>query len=177
MCSVDFIEPCHHHGPLKKQYSLTSKQSAFCRYVTSGSSLSEAYRKSYNASKMKPATVRREAHRLMRNPNVATTVERLEREAEVVLVEKTIADRKEVLETLTQIMRGQLEADSNKVRATQLLAQAHGILKDHALVSSKERSSEDIKSELERRLGSFIRVQQSHSSASEELVLFSHDQP
>ena len=42
MCSVDFIEPCHHHGPLKKQYSLTSKQSAFCRYVTSGSSLSEA---------------------------------------------------------------------------------------------------------------------------------------
>ena len=103
---------------------LTSKQSAFCRHVTSGNSLSEAYRKSYNASKMKPATVRREAHRLMRNPNVATTVERLERKAEVVLVEKTIADRKEVLETLTRIMRGQLEADSNRVRATQLLAQA-----------------------------------------------------
>ena len=33
----------------------------------------------------------------MSNPNVTTTVERLERETEVVLVEKTIADRKEVL--------------------------------------------------------------------------------
>ena len=156
---------------------LTSKQSAFCRHVTSGNSLSEAYRKSYNASKMKPATVRREAHRLMNNPNVATTVERLESEAEVVMVEKTIADRKEVLETLTQIMRGQLEADSNRVRATQLLAQAHGILKDHAFVSSKERSSEDIKSELERRLGTFIRMQQNDDLASKELALFGHDQP
>ena len=84
----------------------------------------------------------------MRNPNVATTVERLERETEVALVEKTIADRKEVLETLTQMMRGELETDSNKVRATQLLAQAHGILKDHAFVSAKERSCEDLRSEL-----------------------------
>lgn len=115
---------------------------------------------------MKPATVRREAHRLMRNPNVATTVERLEREADVVMVERTIADRKEVLETLTQMMRGQMEIDSNKVRATQLLAQAHGILRDHAFVSSNERSSEDIKSELERRLGAFIHRQQSHGLAS-----------
>ena len=145
---------------------LTSKQLAFCRYVTSGNSLSEAYRKSYNASKMKPATVRREAHRLMRNPNVATTVEKLERETTVLMVEKTIADRTEVLATLTRIMRGQLEADSNKVRATQLLAQAHGILKDHAFVSSKERSSEDIQNELESRLSAFVRTRQGHSLLS-----------
>ena len=88
----------------------------------------------------------------MSNPNVATTVERLEREAEVVMVEKTIADRQEVLETLTQIMRGQLEADSNKVRATQLLAQAHGVLKDHAEVTPKNRTAADIRSELTRRI-------------------------
>lgn len=131
---------------------LTSKQLAFCRHVTSGSGLSEAYRKSYNASKMKPATVRREAHRLMSNPNVATTVERLEREAEVVMVEKTIADRKEVLETLTQIMRGQLEADSNKVRAIHLLAEAHGIMKNHSFLPRRERSSFEIRAELIKRL-------------------------
>ena len=79
----------------------------------------------------------------MNNPNVATTVERLESEAEVVMVEKTIADRKEVLETLTQIMRGQLEADSNRVRATQLLAQAYGVLIDHADVSPKNCTAAD----------------------------------
>ena len=101
---------------------------------------------------MKPATVRREAHRLMSNPNVATTVERLESEAEVVMVEKTIADRKEVLETLTQIMRGQLEADSNKVRATHLLAEAHGIMKNHSFLPRRERSSFEIRAELIKRL-------------------------
>ena len=98
----------------------------------------------------------------MNNPKVATTVERLEREAEVVMVEKTIADRKEVLETLTQIMRGQLEADSNKVRATQLLAQAQGILKDHAFESLRDRSSEEIKKQLliklRSRLGSNLSI-------------------
>ena len=102
----------------------------------------------------------------MRNPKVATTAGRLEREATVMMVEKTIADRTEVLATLTRIMRGQLEADSNKVRATQLLAQAHGILKDHAFVSSKERSSEDIQNELESRLSAFVRTRQGHSLLS-----------
>ena len=104
----------------------------------------------------------------MRNPNDATTEERLERETEVALVEKTIADRKEVLETLTQMMRGELETDSNKVRATQLLAQAHGILKDHAFVSAKERSSEDLRSELESRLSAFIRANERRRVPSEK---------
>ena len=131
---------------------LTSKQAAFCRHVTAGSSLSEAYRKSYNASKMKPATVRREAHRLMSNPNVATTVERLESEVRVVMVEKTIADRKEVLETLTRMMRGEVEADGNRVRAAQLLAQAHGLLKDRTELVVHERPSDEVKTELLRRL-------------------------
>jgi hypothetical protein len=41
---------------------------------------------------MKPDTVRRDAHRPMKNPNVATTVERLERKGDVVMVERNIAD-------------------------------------------------------------------------------------
>ena len=131
---------------------LTAKQSAFCRHVSSGSSLSEAYRKSYTASKMKPATVRREAHSLIRNPNVATTVARLEREAEVVIVDKTIADRTEVLETLSGIMRGDVTADSNKVRATQLLAQAHGIFKEQLERPEQLKSSSEILAALHQKL-------------------------
>ena len=140
---------------------LTGKQSAFCRHATSGKSFSEAYRLSYNAKNMKPATVRREAHALMQNPNIAATVDRLEREAEVVVVEKTIADRTEVLETLTYIMRGELEADSNKVRATQLLAQAHGLLKDATISDSQERSSEEIRHELRLKLNRLMNVYKS----------------
>ena len=131
---------------------LTSKQSEFCRHVSSGSSLAEAYRKSYDASNMKPSTVRREAHSLMKNPNITATLDRLEREAEIVVVNRTIANRIEVLETLTGIMRGEVDADSNKLRATQLLAQAHGLLKDRTEVIVTERSSDEIKTELQRRL-------------------------
>ena len=109
---------------------------------------------SYEAANMKPATIRREAHSLMRNPNVATTVARLEREAEVVIVDKTIADRTEVLETLTGIMRGDVAADSNKVRATQLLAQAHGIFKEQQEKPRPLKSSSEILTELHRKLSS-----------------------
>ena len=133
---------------------LTSKQSAFCRHVSSGSSLAEAYRKSYDATSMKPSTIRREAHSLMRNPNVATTVARLEREAEVLIVDKTIADRTEVLETLTGIMRGDVTADSNKVRATQLLAQAHGIFKEQQEKPEPLKSSSEILAALRQKLSS-----------------------
>ena len=133
---------------------LTSKQSEFCRHVSSGSSLAEAYRKSYDATNMKPSTVRREAHSLMKNPNIATTLDRLQREAEIVVVNKTIANRTEVLETLTGIMRGEVDADSHKLRATQLLAQAHGVFRDQPKFKAPLKSSEEILQELHRKLSS-----------------------
>ena len=138
----------------EKARELTSKQKNFCRNIIEGKSLSAAYRQSYNTKNMKPETIRREAHRLSRNPNVATTVERLESEADVVMVEKTIADRKEVLETLTRIMRGQLEADSNRVRATQLLAQSHDIFKEQQEKPEPLKSSSEILAALRQKLSS-----------------------
>lgn len=90
----------------------------------------------------------------MKNPNIATTVSTLNKAADQQTVDLRIADRSEVLETLTRMMRGELEADSNRVRATQLLAQAHGLLKDRTEVVVTERSSDEIKTELTRRLES-----------------------
>ena len=90
----------------------------------------------------------------MKNPNIATTVSALNRAADQQTVDLRIADRSEVLETLTRMMRGEVEADSNRVRATQLLAQAHGLLKDRTEVVVTERSSDEIKTELSRRLES-----------------------
>ena len=91
----------------------------------------------------------------MKNPNIATTVSALNAAADQQTVDLRIADRSEVLETLTRMMRGEVETDSNRVRATQLLAQAHGLLKDRTEVVVTERSSDEIKTELSRRLESF----------------------
>ena len=90
----------------------------------------------------------------MKNPNISTTVSTLNKTADLQTVDLRIADRSEVLETLTRMMRGEVEADSNRVRATQLLAQAHGLLKDRTEVVVTERSSDEIKTELTRRLES-----------------------
>jgi len=134
--------------------ALTTKQRQFCRFVCSGLNQTEAYRRSYSTTRMKPTTVRREAHRLMKNPNIATTVSALNEAADQQTVDLRIADRSEVLETLTRMMRGEVETDSNRVRATQLLAQAHGLLKDRTEVVVTERSSDEIKAEISRRLES-----------------------
>ena len=56
---------------------LTPKQEAFCHaYIETGNA-SEAYRRSYNASKMKDATVNRNAHALLKNNKVAARLEDL----------------------------------------------------------------------------------------------------
>lgn len=61
---------------------LTQKQENFClSYVEQGNA-SEAYRKSYNAGKMKPESIQRKACELMDNGNVTARIEELRSAAE-----------------------------------------------------------------------------------------------
>ena len=59
----------------------TSKQIAFANRIVEGMNPAEAYRAAYSCARMSPASVRREAYRLMRNPNVAPLIEQGRREA------------------------------------------------------------------------------------------------
>lgn len=54
---------------------LTSKQAAFVAEVVSGATLTAAYRAAYDADDMAPESVRVEACRLARNPNVALALD------------------------------------------------------------------------------------------------------
>lgn len=81
----------------------------------------------------------------MKKPSIATTVSALNKTADQQTVDLRIADRSEVLETLPRIMRGEVEADSNRVIATQLLAQAQGLLKDRTQSSSKNEPAMRLK--------------------------------
>ena len=49
-------------------------------------------------------------------------------------------------------MRGEESADSNRVRATQLLAQAQGLLEDQTDLLVKERTSDERREELFTKL-------------------------
>ena len=131
---------------------LTPKQKYFSRLVASGTSQTDAYRVAYSAKNMMPSTIHKEAYKLMNNPKVATMVEALNSEADCKIVSNRIADKQEILETLTRLMRGEENADANRVRATQLLAQAQGLLKESSVVPAKERSSEEIRLQLIKKL-------------------------
>jgi phage terminase small subunit len=61
----------------KKAPTLTAKQEAFCQAIVSGMSQADAYRKAYNAEKMKPATVQESASRMMADRKIAARVEEI----------------------------------------------------------------------------------------------------
>ena len=62
---------------------------------------------SYEAQNKSSASVRREADRLMKNPNVATMIAELNTAADTKVINDWIADRTEVLETLTRMLKGE----------------------------------------------------------------------
>lgn len=56
---------------------MTPKQEAFAQLVAGGVNQSDAYRQAYNTSRMKAATVNREAKALIDNPKIATRVDEI----------------------------------------------------------------------------------------------------
>ncbi len=115
--------------------------------MMTGVSQSEAYRLAYDASGMQSATVHREASRLMANPRVATRITALQSQIDSQVVSDQIADKTEVLETLTRIFRGDQEATNQQLRAGELLAKYHGVF-EQVRPKAPERSPQKILTQL-----------------------------
>lgn len=62
--------------------ALTAKQEAFCQAIADGKNQSEAYRLAYKAEKMKPETVQRKAHEVMKDGKVTARVKELQNKLE-----------------------------------------------------------------------------------------------
>lgn len=78
---------------------LTPKQEKFCQLYIELGNASEAYRQSYNCSKMTSKTVNEEAARLLKTPKITAMVEELQqshRQRHNITVDKIIADLQEV---------------------------------------------------------------------------------
>lgn len=107
---------------------LTPKQEAFCQaYIETGNA-SEAYRQAYDAEKMKPATVNRNAKALLDNSKIATRLEALRAEHQKrhnVTVDGLTGDLNDDRSLAHKV--GQPGA---AVSATMGKAKLHGFLKD-----------------------------------------------
>ena len=135
---------------------MTPKQHQFAREVVLGKSQADAYRSAYNTLRMNDNSIRREASRLMDNPNVATTVAQLQREADTAVVQERIASREEVLQTLTAYMHSGEPRDSVRLRAAELMGKHYGLFTDRIEAVVPERSPEKIAAELEEKLTSLL---------------------
>jgi phage terminase small subunit len=80
---------------------LTQKQENFClAYIETGNA-SEAYRRAYNAGKMKPESVNKKAHELTQDVHITARVDELRQDAR----SKSVMTRQEALERLSRSAR------------------------------------------------------------------------
>ena len=137
---------------------MTPKQHLFAREIVLGKSQADAYRAAYDTLRMNDNSIRREASRLMDNPNVATTVVKLQQEADTAVVQERIASREEVLQTLTGYMHSGEPKDSVRLRAAELMGKHYGLFTDRIEAVVPERSAEEIQIELEAKLQQFLGI-------------------
>lgn len=93
---------------------LTIKQENFCLAYLETGSASEAYRRSYNAEKMKPETVNRKAKELMDNGKIAARLNELRHPA-IEAAKVTLKSHLDRLDSLGRLAeeRGQFSAAIN----------------------------------------------------------------
>jgi phage terminase small subunit len=114
---------------------LTQKQERFClAYIETGNA-SEAYRRAYDASKMKPESVNRKAKELMDNGKIA---------ARLAQVRKSAADACQVtVENLTRELIADRELAREVKHASAAIAASMGIAKLHGLLVEDRKNARD----------------------------------
>ena len=158
----------------KKGSGLTPKQQHFCRAIASGCTMSDAYREAYSTSRMKPATIHREATRLMSNPMITTRIEVLNRAKDRAMVASAVSDKDRVLTKLRGHMENATNEDNAKIRATELLGRTvPGLFKGEE-PAEVQRSAQEIRDDIDKRLDA---IEARHKAAQDEDQDAEEDQP
>jgi phage terminase small subunit len=115
---------------------MTPKQEKFCLLYRETGNASEAYRQAYDAAKMKPETVNRNAKALLDNSKIATRLRELgqvDMERHIVTADTIASMLKEDREFARE-----METPSAAVTATMGLAKLYGLLTDKTEVTGKD---------------------------------------
>lgn len=93
---------------------LSEKQEMFCQQMAKLGNQRQAYKNSYDASQMSDEAIDVEASRLMDNPKITLRLQELSKE----IKNENIADAIEIQETLTKLMRGEIQEECVTVEGT-----------------------------------------------------------
>ena len=136
---------------------LTPKQAHFARCVASGMTQADAYREAYDPKQgTTAASIHTLASRLMGQVEIRSRVDALIKARERAVVASALSDRDKVLSRLRAWLEGTEEADSNRLRAAELLGKASGLFTTDISVTTKERDSSAVAAEIEHRLAALI---------------------
>ena len=137
----------------------TDKQREFVRLITEErQSYADAYRGAYDAEGSKGETVRREAHRLTRNPNVAPLLDAA-RVEEARSIQRNLGLRRRwIVERLVGEAEDGDSPPASRVRALELLARQAGLFDSTEERADKRQSAseEELTAELESRLAALL---------------------
>lgn len=117
---------------------LTPKQEAFTRAYLETGNASEAYKQAYSPKKMKDTSIRVEACRLLDNPNVALTLEKMQAKASKkhdITVERLT---QMALDAYQLAMKDDVAACSAAVKAAEFLGKLHGKLVEKRELTGKD---------------------------------------
>ena len=131
---------------------LTKKQADFAKLVADGEPAAKAYREAYE-SNGKPNTVKQEAHKLKKNPDVARTIEALKRAKELADSLSAAQIRALILSDLVKHSQDEDAKLSDRLNALKLL----GTLSDVAAYTERKevlniKASVDIKQQILEKL-------------------------
>jgi len=105
---------------------ITPKIEAFCQAIVSGSSQSDAYRKAYNAERMKAETIHNKAYALMKKGEIRARIEEI-RKPVIEKVRYGLEDAMKEAEEAMQICRRK-EQGGAMVAAVQLRSKLNGLI-------------------------------------------------
>lgn len=118
--------------------TLTPKQEAFVQAYHETGNASEAYRRAYNAERMKEKSIHENASKLLNHAKVAPRLEELQKRAQK-RHDITIDTLTEMLKADRELAR-ELEQSSAAVSAVMGLAKIHGLILDKAQISGDENN-------------------------------------
>lgn len=137
------------------EYGLTAKQRRFAENVVNGMGIAEAYRNSYDAENMKPASVQKRAAELMVDGKIKGCLQALAAVRRQQSEALTISDRDMLVSLLRKWSKGDESATSSQLRAAELLGKACGLYRE-VIEDHRERPAAAVAAELEAKLAGLL---------------------
>lgn len=144
-----------------KKGKLSTKQYLFATLVGSTNlSMTDCYKRAYDAENMSPASIRKEASRLAASPHIAPIIkEYTDKKAAVthsLALSQAVSDRDRVLSKLRHYT-DHAESEANAIRSVVELGRTCGVFSDTVEIKT-ERSSDDVLSQLQEKLNQLAAI-------------------